>query len=105
MHIDRLSLSSAMLLSPLCSASVANDLHRLRNAFCDDVFTFIINGTRIQSDLIEALLLSPAFHEELIADRSSREFFICNDHINASTFSILQELYHFEEMSIRQAVV
>jgi hypothetical protein len=67
------------------------------------VFTFVINGTRIQSYLIEAVLLSPAVHEELIADYSSKEFLICDDRINASTFSVFQELYHFEEMSIKHA--
>jgi hypothetical protein len=69
------------------------------------MFTFVINGTRIERVLVEAVLLSPAVQEELIADRSSREFFIDDDHVDVSTFSILPELYRFEEMLVREADV
>jgi hypothetical protein len=52
----------------------------------------VINGTKIESDLFEAALLSPAVHEKLLIDISTKQFAICDHDIDPTDFLSLQRL-------------
>jgi hypothetical protein len=43
------------------------------------------------SDLVEAVILSPAVHEQLLIDSCVQTFVVCNDEVNSADFSSLQK--------------
>jgi hypothetical protein len=82
---------------------ISKTVQRLRSAISCDSFTFIINGTEVESDLLEAVRLSPAVHEQLLADKSTRNFVICDSEIDPRHFSCLQQLISGESISIHRS--
>jgi hypothetical protein len=80
----------------LGSVVVANGLTRLQNVFGADDFSFVLNGTRIATTAIEAILLSPAAADRLLSDLSVREFIVNDGSANDSTFQSLRGLFFGE---------
>jgi hypothetical protein len=60
----------------------------------------VINTLSIPCDLIDALFLSPAVHQQLSSDALSRLFVINDDYVDPSDFSILQQLIRGETIAI-----
>jgi hypothetical protein len=99
-----LPLVSAGTLSevPVCR-SVSGPVSALRSAIPCCTFLFLINGRHMASDLVEAVILSPAVHEQLLIDSCARTFIVCNDEVNSADFSSLQKLVSGNEIVIRQS--
>jgi hypothetical protein len=55
-------------------------------------FAFVVNGAVIESDVAEAVALSPFVREQLSADACAREFVICESGIESSAIASLQSL-------------
>jgi hypothetical protein len=64
-----------------------------------------VNGTRIESDVAEAVLLSPAVEAELIFDNTTREFEITDDGVDVSSFSQVREIVLKSDFNIPQSSV
>jgi hypothetical protein len=76
---------------------------RLRTVCDSGDFTFVINGERINSDLFEAVLLSPAVSQRLRTDWTDRLFVIGDSRIRAGSFSLLRRLLALEPTEIAEA--
>jgi hypothetical protein len=59
-----------------------------------------VNGKRFESNVIEAVFLSPAVTEVLITDISTREFVICDVAIDDSIFPSVREFLYRGEIHI-----
>jgi hypothetical protein len=98
------SLASAGALSDIpVSGSIARPVSTLQSAIPCHTFMFIINGRQIASNLVEAMILSPAVTEQLLGDSSTRFFVICNNEICSADFSSLYKLVSGNEIIIRQS--
>jgi hypothetical protein len=67
-----------------------------------DSFTFIINGTEIVVDLVQALVRSPTVHEQLGADFSIRTFTVEDPNVNPNDFEYIQKLIADEPLPFRR---
>jgi hypothetical protein len=54
------------------------------------------------SDFVEAAILSPAVHEQLLADSCARTFVVCNGKVNSGAFSSLSRRVLGNQSVIRQ---
>jgi hypothetical protein len=59
-----------------------------------------VNGKKFESDVIEAVFLSPAVAEALITDISLRKFVICDVGVDGSIFPSVPEFLHRGEIHI-----
>jgi hypothetical protein len=71
---------------------VANGIQRLPPLFGGDYFAFIGNGTRIASDVLEAVFLFPIVASRLLFDGSLLAFLASDAIMDASSFVRLREL-------------
>jgi hypothetical protein len=78
-------------------------LQRVKNVINSDSFTFVINGTRFEIDIIDALLLSPAAHERLQHDRRDTTIVIDDDNISCAAFSKLTDLLKCVSVEVNMA--
>jgi hypothetical protein len=78
----------------LSPAAITNGLKRLHNAFNGDDFTFIVNGTRVASTLMDAVLVSPTVADMLMSDTTACEFTIGDGFASESTFKQLRDLFY-----------
>jgi hypothetical protein len=85
------------------SKILSKTIQRMRSTISTEFFIFVINGTEIETDLMEAMLLSPAASEHLLIDSSTQQFVICNDKINPSQFYSLQKLIRGETISVEKS--
>jgi hypothetical protein len=46
-----------------------------------EVFTFIVNGNRVESTIAESVFLSPAVETLLLNDSETREFYVSNERL------------------------
>jgi hypothetical protein len=78
-------------LSQLCffPAFFQNGLNRIVKMIGSDIVSFIVNGHRFESTIVESIFLSPAVEEMLLSDFCSREFYISDFSIDSNDFSIL----------------
>jgi hypothetical protein len=77
-------------------------LQGLRATVGSEPFTFIINGTNIDSDLAEACFISPAAARALEEDKFVRKFLIADELVKAEDFAILQDLYDGQSIKIQK---
>jgi hypothetical protein len=75
-------------------------LERMKTIIDNDSFTFVINKERFETDIFEAVLLSPAVHERLTIDRSDRMFVIEDENIPCKMISILIGLVSGETVEL-----
>jgi hypothetical protein len=73
-------------------AVIPRSIGRLRSIIQSQPFTFIVNGVSIESDVFNAVFISPAVHEALIHDSTISSFIISNDQINPSSLRLLHQL-------------
>jgi hypothetical protein len=64
----------------------------VRSAQLSDSIEFIVNGTVIESDILEAASLSPFFREQLSVDGCARKFILNDNRISATDIRSLQLL-------------
>jgi hypothetical protein len=50
----------------------------------------VINSLDMASNLIEAIILSPAVHQHLSVDSCPKTFVVCSDEVNSADFAFFQ---------------
>jgi hypothetical protein len=73
------------------------------NHYCNDEFTFIVNGRPVRNSLLAAIFLCPAVEVLLSRDSSAREYHITGDYFDPRHFLLLQHFIgrkHFDGLSI-----
>jgi hypothetical protein len=64
---------------------VFDDLNRLFDTFEKEEFTFHVNGAKVTSNVVEAVLISPKIHDFILNDRSIRSFIILDEKVEVET--------------------
>jgi hypothetical protein len=78
-------------------------LHRISELMKNERFTFIVNGRKYETNIVEACLLSPKVHYNLEQDNSEEEFYIQDEKIEDNDFSLLfQSIRGFESEFCRR---
>jgi hypothetical protein len=74
-------------------------IKRIQNAIGSEKFTFMVNGSRVESTVIESVFLSPAVEQLLLNDCETREFIICDENIDLKDFLIVIGFIRFGGVS------
>jgi hypothetical protein len=63
-------------------------------------FAFVVNGAVIESDVAEAVALSPFVREQLSADACARQFVVCQSGLESSAIASLLSLLSGAAISV-----
>jgi hypothetical protein len=73
---------------------------RIPSGLFGSSFVFLVNGGMIESDIAEAVALSPFVREQLSVDCCAHEFVICDNDIDSSSIASLQSLLSGSVISV-----
>jgi hypothetical protein len=85
------------------SSSLSRLIERLQRTIPNDPFTFIIDGTPIESTIFNAALLSPLVGEHISLDTSVRSITFTNDLADRTHLSSLQKLVSGDTIHLRKS--
>jgi hypothetical protein len=85
------------------SPHISDSLPRLQDALFPDSFTFVVNGTIIESSLADAVSLSPAVQEQLSVDSCARQFILNESGIKPTNILSLECLLSGEIICFGQS--
>jgi uncharacterized small protein (DUF1192 family) len=91
-------------ISPQGAKIYLTMLQGLRSTVGSELFTFIINGTPVESDLAEACFISPAAGHALEEDKFVRRFEINDEVVSPDHFALLQDLFDGREITVKKEV-
>jgi hypothetical protein len=76
---------------PGLAQTLHDGIERMKSVIRSDPFTFVINGSRFETDVMTAVLLSPAVHSELQRDRSFDRFEIDDSSVSVEALRVLKD--------------
>jgi hypothetical protein len=72
----------------------------MKEVIATDSFTFFVNGDEYVTSLLNAVLLSPAVHEELLHDHTLNKFVIEDEKVTLSALSKLVALFSSDSVEL-----
>jgi hypothetical protein len=84
--------SSPASLVPIAVRTLFEGIERMKTMVPSDPFTFLVNGSRFETDVMNAVLLSPAVHSQILHDRTVDSFVIDDDSVTVQAFSMLNDI-------------
>jgi hypothetical protein len=74
-----------------------NGLNRIAKMIGSETFSFVVNGHRFESTIVESIFLSPAVEEMLLSGSCSHEFYILDSSIDSNGFSLLLDFIRCDQ--------
>jgi hypothetical protein len=88
---------------PLLYRFLYDGIGRVSDLMNTSQFTFVVNDKVFPTSIIEAVLLSPAVHENVMNDLSNTELIIKNSNVTSEDFLHVLEFLHFGRITICQS--
>jgi hypothetical protein len=95
--------SLAYTHSPLLYRFISDGLKRVFDLMNTPQFTFVVNDKLFPLSIVEAVLLSPAVHENVENDLSFTKFTVNNSNVTSEDFVLLLEIVHFGQIKISRS--
>jgi hypothetical protein len=64
----------------------------MKSVIRSDPFTFVVNGSRFETDVMNAVLISPAVHSQLLHDQSVESFVISDEFVRVADVWALKDV-------------
>jgi hypothetical protein len=78
--------------TPGLAIALHEGIERMKSVIPSGPFTFVVNGSRFETDVMNAVLLSPAIHSQLLHDQSVDSFVMTDECVTVEHLTALSAL-------------